>query len=640
MVKIKAREETERGAVKTTPQRESTQRNAEIGHFQRPRTVPELFRVAADRYGSRDFMRYKVSGEYVSIPAQEFRQEVDLAACGLIALGVEPGARVALLSENRPGWAFADLAILSAGAWTVPIYTSLTPDEVQYILADSGAVACFVSNEAQLAKVREVRGRCPALRYVIALDPIEAEGVVTARALVERGQAERAARTGALEERLAAIDPEDTASILYTSGTTGRPKGVILTHANFVSNTIDSLTALAITSTDTHLSFLPLSHSFERTAGYYIMIYAGVTIAYAESIDTVSVNMAEVHPTVMTSVPRLYEKMYAGVLQKASEAGGLEKWIAFWARRVGIEYAERRTGGGRVGPLLALQQRLADRIVFAKIRERTGGGLRFFVSGGAPLAPVIAKFFYAAGIPILEGYGLTETSPVIAVNRLDRIRFGTVGQPIPNVEVRIEPDPERPDGDGEILVRGPNVMRGYYNLPDKTAEVMTDDGWFRTGDIGHLDADGFLAITDRKKDLIKTSGGKYIVPQPLENELKTSKFVSQAVVVGNKRKHASVLIVPSFDNLEAWAREHGVETGDREALLEDQSVQALYQGVLDDLNARRASYGTLKKFRLLADDFTIGAGELTPTLKVKRRVIEEKHAGRIDTMYEEAVPAV
>ena len=596
-----------------------------------PRTLPELFHQAVTRYHCRPIMMYKAGGEYVSIPAPEFREEVDLAAHGLIDLGVAPGTRVALLSENRPGWAFADLAILSAGAWSVPIYTSLTPDEIQFILEDSGAVACFVSNQAQLDKILAIRDRCPALECIVTLDPIETEepGVHKARSLVERGREAREKRPDALDERLQAIDPEDTASILYTSGTTGRPKGVMLSHRNFVSNVIDSLKSLAIRAEDVHLSFLPLSHSFERTAGYYIMIHAGVTIAYAESVDRVIDNMAEIRPTVMTSVPRLYEKMYAGLLQKASEAGGLKKGIVFWARRVGIEYAEKEVGGGGGGPALRLKHRLADRLVYAKLRERMGGRIRFFVSGGAPLAPVIAKFFYAAGLPILEGYGLTETSPVIAVNTFERLRFGTVGPPIDNVEVRIE-------ADGEILVRGPNIMQGYYNQPEKTAAVMTEDGWFRTGDIGLLE-DGFLKITDRKRDLIKTSGGKFIAPQPLENELKTSRYVSQAVVVGNKRKYASVLIVPNFDNLRAFAREKGLDPGDVESLFQAEPVQDLYEQVLAELNQGLASYETLKKYRLVPQEFTIEAGELTPTLKVKRRVIEEKYADLIDTLYEEEV---
>ncbi len=603
-----------------------------------PRTIPELFRQAVSRYHCRPIMMYKAGGEYVSIPAPEFREEVDLAAHGLIDLGVGPGTRVALLSENRPGWAFADLAILSAGAWSVPIYTSLTPDEILFIMEDSGSVACVVSDQAQLDKVLEVRDRCPDLECIVTLDPIESQdpNVHTARSLVERGRAARDKSPDLLDRRIAAIDPEDTASILYTSGTTGRPKGVMLSHHNFVSNVIDSLKALPIRAEDVHLSFLPLSHSFERTAGYYIMIHAGVTIAYAESVDRVLDNMAEIRPTVMTSVPRLYEKMYAGVLQKASEAGGLKKVLVFWARRTGIEYAEKKVDGKGAGWLLRLKHGLADRLVFRKLRERMGGRIRFFCSGGAPLAPVIAKFFYAAGLPILEGYGLTETSPVIAVNTFEKMRFGTVGPPIDNVEVKIELDPERPGGDGEILVRGPNVMQGYYNLPDKTAEVLTNDGWFRTGDIGLLE-DGFLKITDRKRDLIKTSGGKFIAPQPLENELKTSKYVSQAVVVGNKRKYASVLLVPNFDNLEAFAREQGLDPTDREALFRAEPVQELYEEELADLNRGLASYETLKKFRLVPEEFTIGAGELTPTLKVKRRVIEEKYAELIDTMYEEEV---
>jgi long-chain acyl-CoA synthetase len=606
-----------------------------------PRTIPELFLRAVERHDLRDFMLYKAAGEYVSIPAHEFRQEVELAAHALIELGVAPGDRVALLSENRPGWAFADLAIQFAGAWSVPIYTSLLEDEIQYILEDSGAVACFVSTQEQLAKIDAVRDRCPALRHVFTLDPIERDdgSIRTAHALVELGQQVRHDRPEALGRRLDAIDPEDTASILYTSGTTGRPKGVMLSHRNFVTNVVDSLACLPIISDDRHLSFLPLSHSFERTAGYYVMIHAGVTIAYAESVDTVPQNMQEVRPTVMTSVPRLYEKMYARVLQNAHEEGGIKKRLVFWARRVAIQWAEASTSGRRVGRALALRHRIADRLVFSKIRARTGGRLRFFCSGGAPLAPVIAKFFYGAGIPILEGYGLTETSPVIAVNRMESIKFGTVGPPIPHVEVKIEPDPEHRDHEGEILVRGPNVMQGYYKLPDKTAEVFTPDGWFRTGDIGFLDSDGCLTITDRKKDLLKTSGGKYIAPQPIENELKMSRYVSQAVVVGNKRKYATVLIVPNFDNLAAWARENGVGPADPGTLIESEAVRSLYEGVLEPINRARPSYETLKDFRLLPDDFTIEAGELTPTMKVKRRVVEEKYADLIGTMYEEEVPA-
>lgn len=606
-----------------------------------PTTLPELFFQAVERHDHRHFMRYKTAGEYVSIPAKEFREEVELGAFGLISWGVEPEDRVALLSENRPGWAFADLSTLCAGGWTVPIYPSLTGEEVEYILRDSGSVACFVSNQEQLDKVLEARDRLPDLKCVITLDPIERhedEACCTARGLIERGKAERDAEPGALEVRLAGIDPEDVASVLYTSGTTGRPKGVMLTHRNFVSNVLDSLKALAITSSDTHLSFLPLSHSFERTAGYYIMIHAGVSIAYAESVDTVADDMREVEPTVMTSVPRLYEKMYAAVLQKASDAGWLRKRIAFWARKVGIEYAERKVAGRSISLLLRAKYRLADRLVFSKLRERTGGRLRFFVSGGAPLAPVIAKFFHAAGLPILEGYGLTETSPVISVNTFEGMKFGTVGRPIPNVEVRIEPDPDRPEGDGEILVTGPNIMKGYYRMPEKTAEVMTEDGWFRTGDIGLVDEEGYLTITDRKKDLIKTSGGKYVAPQPIENDFKMSKYVSQSVVVGNKRKYASVLLVPNFENLEKWAAGEGVSYDGREDLIEEDPVHSLYEDVLEEVNAGKPSYATIKKFRLLPEDFTIEAGELTPTLKVKRRVIEDKYAELIDTMYEEDLP--
>jgi long-chain acyl-CoA synthetase len=606
-----------------------------------PRTLPELFLQAVERHDRPDLMRYKAGGDWAKIPAREFREEVELAAHGLIALGIQAGDRVALLSENRPGWALADMATLSAGAWVVPIYTSLPPDEVQYILEDSGARACVVSTAPQLAKVIEVRERCPALSWVISLEPVEREEewLLTARQLVERGREARAARPSAVEDRRAGIDPEETATILYTSGTTGRPKGVMLSHRNLVTNTIDALESLEITPSDLHLSWLPLSHSFERTAGYYIMLHAGVSIAYAESIEKVVDNMREVRATVTLGAPRLYEKMYAAVLQSASDAGGLKKVIAFWARRVAIEYSEAEVGGNGAGPWLRFKRAFADRLVFSKIRARVGGCMRFFVSGSAPLAPVIMKFFYAAGMPILEGYGLTETSPVVSVNTFEHMKFGTVGKPIRNVEARIEPDPDRPGGDGEILIRGPNVMQGYYHLPEKTAEVITSDGWFRTGDIGIIDAEGFLAITDRKKDLIKTSGGKYIAPQPIENELKTSRYVTQAVVVGNKRKYASVLIVPNFDNLAAWARQQGLPADDHGALIAHPRVQDLYEEVLEKVNADRPSYETIKKFRLLERDFTIDAGELTPTLKVKRGTIESRHSDLIDTMYEEGAPA-
>ena len=606
-----------------------------------PRTLPELFLQAVERHDRPDLMRYKAGGDWAKIPAREFREEVELAAHGLISLGIQAGDRVALLSENRPGWALADLATLSAGAWVVPIYTSLPADEVQYILEDSGARACVVSTAPQLAKVAEVRERCPSLSWVISLEPVEREEewLLTARQLVERGREASAARPSAVDERRTAIGPEETATILYTSGTTGRPKGVVLSHRNLVTNTIDALESLAVSSSDLHLSWLPLSHSFERLAGYYIMLHAGVSIAYAESIEKVVDNMAEVRATVTLGAPRLYEKMYAAVLQSASDAGGLKKAIAFWARRVAIEYSEAEVGGQGAGPWLRVKRGLADRLVFSKIRARVGGSIRFFVSGSAPLAPVIMKFFYAAGMPILEGYGLTETSPVVSVNTFEHMKFGTVGRPIRNVEVRIEPDPERPGGDGEILIRGPNIMQGYYRLPEKTAEVMTADGWFRTGDVGLLDADGFLAITDRKKDLIKTSGGKYIAPQPIENELKTSRYVTQAVVVGNKRKYASVLLVPNFENLAAWARQQGLPPDDPRALIARPGVQGLYEEVLEKVNADRPSYETIKKFRLLERDFTIDAGELTPTLKVKRAAIEAKHSDLIDTMYEAETPA-
>jgi long-chain acyl-CoA synthetase len=592
-----------------------------------PQTLNQLFFDAVDRYSSkRAALQYKAGGAWHDITHQELARRVKQTALGLLELGVRPGDRVAILSANRPEWAIADFACLTARCMDVPIYPTLPAKQVAYILRDSGAVAVFVSDRAQYEKVAETRGEAPALRHVLLFDgPAEGPGVRTLQEVQALGAAAEGAHAHYQPDALA-VSPGDVATLIYTSGTTGDPKGVMLTHNNFVSNVLGALQVLHIGPDDSALSLLPLSHSFERMAGHYTMFHAGVTVAYAESLDTVAANMVEVKPTIALAVPRLYEKIYARVLENALSGSGLKRQIFFWAKRNAEAWAELTLAGKPVSAPLGAKKAIADRLVFSKLRARTGGRIRFFVSGAAPLSADIAKFFYAAGMRIIEGYGLTETSPVITVNPYEAPRLGSVGKPIPGVEVKIAPD-------GEILCRGPNVMKGYFNKPEATREVIDADGWFHTGDIGELDADGYVKITDRKKDIIVTAGGKNIAPQPIENLVKTNKWVLNAVMLGDKRKFPLMLVVPNPDAVTAWAKERGLPTTDYGALLSNPDVAAkIEREVMANLRDL-ASYETPKKLVLLKDDFTIEAGELTPTLKVKRRVVEKKYAKEIEAAY-------
>jgi long-chain acyl-CoA synthetase len=592
-----------------------------------PRTLNDLFFDAVDRFSSkRAAFQYKAGGTWHDVTHQELLQRVRQTALGLLELGVRPGDRVGILSVNRPEWAMADYACLSARCVDVPVYPTLPARQAAYILRDSGAVALFVADPAQYRKVEETRAEMPALRHVILFEgSVQGPGVRTLQEVQAMGAAAESRHRDYQEEALRAR-PEDLATLIYTSGTTGDPKGVMLTHGNFVSNVLSALQVLHIGPDDSALSLLPLSHSFERMAGHYTMFHAGCTVAFAESLETVAANMLEVRPTVMLAVPRLYEKIYARVLENALSGSGLKRRIFFWAKRNAETWADLVLAGRPVPGGLAFKKRLADKLVFSKLRARTGGRIRFFVSGGAPLSADIAKFFYAAGMPVLEGYGLSETSPVIAVNSYEAPRMGAVGKPIPGVEVRIADD-------GEILCRGPNIMMGYFNKPEATREAIDSEGWFHTGDIGVLDADGYLRITDRKKDIIVTAGGKNIAPQPIENAVKTNKFVLNAVMIGDRRKFPLMLVVPNPDALTAWARERGLPADDYGRLLAHPDAAAKVEreimGNLRDL----ASYETPKKFVLLQDDFTIENGELTPTLKVKRRVVEQKYAKEIEAAY-------
>jgi len=600
-------------------------------------TLTRLFYDAVERHGHKPkAVACKPSGgAWRSLTHRELEERVRRAGLALQRLGVRRGERVAILSENRPGWLVADFACLGAGACDVPLYPTLPARQIAYILKDSAAVAIFVSSAPQLAKIQEIRPELPALKTIVAMDPdAKGPGVVGLADLYAMG-AEAEAAGGAERFKAEALTarPDDVATIIYTSGTTGDPKGVMLTHDNIWSNVMSALESFSVGPTDSTLSFLPLSHIFERMAGHYLMLHAGAAIHYAESIDTVPANLVEVGPTIVTSVPRLYEKMYARVLENALGGGPIKKRIFFWAKDVGERWADHRLAGEQPPTLLNQQYALAQRLVFSKLKARTGGHLRFFVSGGAPLPADIAKFFYAAGLPILEGYGLTETSPVICVNLLERVRIGTVGPPIHGVEVRIAED-------GEILTRGRHVMKGYLNKPEATREALDADGWFHTGDIGELDAEGCLRITDRKKDLIVTAGGKKVAPQPIEQLVKHNKYVANAVMLGDRRKFCILLVVPNFDQLERWAAYKQLAFANHRGLIRLPDVQAKMEREAYKMLGGLAKYEMPKKVLLLEHDFSIENGDLTPTLKVRRRIVEQRYQRQIDALYAEAPPAM
>lgn len=589
-------------------------------------TLSQLFLNTIKSYPKDDLLLFKKEGKYVPISTEEFADRVKCFSLGLRDLGLEAGDKLIVLSENRPEWVISDVANLCLGGVTVPIYTSLIPEQIKYIIDDSDAKIVVVSDQSQWQKIEAIKSQLTKVASYITCLSEAPEGVLTFDQVLERGKKMDKQNPGLFEKMALEVKPDAIASIIYTSGTTGPPKGVMLTHSNIFSNVKTCSSLLPFKSTDTVLSFLPLSHILERM-GMFVYLYNGMSIGFAESLETLGENLLEVRPHIMVNVPRVLEKIYAKVIDNVQVSSSLKRKIFFWALKVGRKYGRKKILNQPISKLLQFKRNLANKLVFSKVYAKTGGRVRFFLCGGAPLSKEIGEFFYAIGLTVIEGYGLTETSPVITANTFENLKFGTVGKPIPGVDVRI-------DEDGEILTKGPHVMNGYYKKEAASREVF-EGGWFHTGDIGHFDEEGFLVITDRKKDIIVTSGGKNVAPQPIEGILNLNPYISTALVIGDSRKFISALVVPNFEKLEEYAKQNNISFEDHCDLVKKEEIVRFIQEQVDRSAPNLASYEKVKKIALLDKEFEIEKGEITPTLKVKRNIVEEKYKGIIDAMYRE-----
>ncbi|MBN2705483.1 MAG: long-chain fatty acid--CoA ligase [Deltaproteobacteria bacterium] len=595
----------------------------------------KIFFEQALRLDQKVAMKVKRNDVYFDISWREFAVKVEEVAGGLLAAGLEKGQKVALLSENRPEWAFADLGILACACADAPVYPTNLAPQVEYIVNDSDSVFLFVSNADQLKKGLAIVDKCPKLKKIIVFeDMVETESlrherVMTLSQLLSAGREWLKNNRASFEAGWQNINDDDLATLIYTSGTTGDPKGVMLTHGNFITNVAASSNCVRVDGNDVFLSHLPLSHVFERMAGHYLPIYNGAVIAYAESIEKVSQNMMEVRPTIMISVPRLFEKIFDRIYDGAQQSKGLKKQLIFWAFGVADQLSAALRENRQPGAWLLWQRKLAQKLVFSKLGEKLGGRLRFFISGGAPLPQKIAEFFYGTGYPIYEGYGLTETSPVLAVNYPGHMKFGTVGPVLEGVDLKIA-------ADGEIIAKGPNIALGYYKNQAATDEAFVD-GWFHTGDVGVLDAENYLKITDRKKDLIVTAGGKNIAPQHLENLLKMDKYITEAMLYGDRRKFISALLVPDFEKVEEYALKNDILFTDRKGLLENPEIRAMLGRRIEKVHQENniPSYEQIKKFVTLHSEFTMDKNEVTPTLKLRRKIVTAKFQKELDALYEE-----
>ena len=595
-------------------------------------TISEMFERVTARYATetRPMLMYKVEKQYRGIPYAEYRRNVELFTLGLASMGIHKDDKVAIIAENRPEWVIADMATVILGAVDVPVYPTLTPKQIEYIFNDAEVKMAIVSNAFQLNKVLKIKSAVKSLKRIVLMTekgPNTERDVVGFTNVYTLGKEFETGNPKFFAESMARPKPSDLLTIIYTSGTTGNPKGVMLTHSNLVSNIVAAADTIPFGPEDTFLSFLPLCHSFERMAGYYTAFACGATVAYAESIDTVRDNLLEVRPTIVTTVPRLFERIHGRIMKQVDAMPAVRRKIFQWAVGVGKEFvAAKKTG--LVAPSLQMQHKLASKLVFSKLQTATGGRIRFFVSGGAALPQYLGEFFEAIGIAIIEGYGLTETSPVLAANRLDDYRFGTVGKPIPGVELKIAPD-------GEILARGPNIMKGYYKNPKATKEMIDKEGWLHTGDIGRFDAEGHLMITDRKKHLFVSSGGKNIAPQNIESHFLNSKFIDQFVLIGDGRKYCTALVVPEFEILKEFAASSGITFNTDFELVSHDRIRQLFKEEIDHLQKDLPNYERVRRFELLPVQLTVENGEITPTQKVRRKVVEQKFSGLIEKMYQD-----
>ncbi len=618
-------------------------------------TLTELFLNLSQKYsgtGKTAFARKpSTDAEYEIITWDEVADDVNSLAAYLVTHGIEAGDRVAILSENRYEWAVVDLAVQLAGAVNVSLYTTSPVKQCEYILQNSEAKLFFVSTGIQLKKALEIFDNCEDLKQVIAFDEPKIESyleepyVTQFNKAIAEGLKSYPQVEARIKERSRSIEPEDLATLIYTSGTTGKPKGAMLTHRNIVSNVKAAHQKIHISEEDRCLSFLPLCHSFERTGGYYAMLAGGAEIYYAESVDTVAKNLTEAHPTIVISVPRLFEKIYNLVTKNVEEGTEIKKKIFDWAFKVGRKYSSGERG------FVSMQKTLADKLVFDKLKKRTGGRIRFFVSGGAPLPAEIGHFFMAAGLNIIEGYGLTETSPIMTCNTYGNETMGTVGEVLPGVTVGIQrledskiigtvTGEDYPTDisteQGEILCRGPNVMKGYWKNDEATNEMIDGEDWLHTGDVGKF-ADGKLQITDRIKHMIVNAGGKNIYPGPIEDLFKTSNWINQLVIVGDRQPFMAALIVPDFEALDAFSKKENIRYSSIEELIEKEEIQQIYRDEIRKNSKELASHERIRDFRLVPNEFSIETGELTPTLKVKRRIVEEKYSDLINSMFSNTV---
>ncbi len=591
-------------------------------------TLPELFSSVFSHYrGKKEKfpIARKINGVYEPIPYDSLEQDVQYFGAFLRENGISPKDRVAILSENRPGWYLADMAILNIGAIDVPLYPSLPPNQIEYILRNCSAKGIVVSNMLQLGKILSIWQNLPDLNLVIVMNRLEEpiEDVIDLNHVKDHGRTILENKPWILDG--IKVEPDDIATIIYTSGTTGLPKGVMLTHGNLCENVKSCSSVIRLDETDCSLSFLPLSHAYERTGGYYLLFACGAAIYLAESIETISLNIAEAKPTIIFTVPRLFDRMKANMLKQISSESAIKQKIFYWAVKTGELYHRQMNEKNQASITVSIQHNLADKLVYHKIRKKFGGRLRYFVSGGAALPQKIGEFFQALGINILEGFGLTETSPVTNVNRPDKIKFGTVGPAVKNVQVKIAED-------GEILLKGPNIMKGYWQDETATNEVIRD-GWFYSGDIGEIDRDGYLKIPDRKKHIIVTSGGKNIAPQPIENLIIESAFVDQVIVIGEKRPFLIAVIVPDFAKLNEYAAQNSISAKTNKELIENKAVQQIYEKLMRNISRQLATHEKVRKFLLIEEAFSIEKGNMTPTMKLKRKTITEKYAQEIDKVY-------